>query len=80
MQIVCPNGDYYTCNMCRYLPVPSLTNYEPFRFQNPIFSENCVCLETVNSNSFFSRESNLYFCLYNQLFALIHYVFKFLTL
>ena len=28
----------------------------------------------------FSRASDLYLCLYNQLFALFHYVFKFLTL
>jgi len=27
----------------------------------------------------FCRASNLYLCLYNQLFALCHYVFKFLT-
>jgi len=29
--------------------------------------------------SFFGRASNLYLCLYNQLFALYHYIFKFLT-
>ena len=30
--------------------------------------------------SFFSRASDLYLCLHNQLFALFHCVFKFLTL
>ena len=29
--------------------------------------------------SFFGHASNLYLCLYNQIFALFHYVFKFLT-
>jgi len=28
-------------------------------------------------NFIFSRASDLYLCLYNQLFALFHYVFKF---
>ena len=30
-------------------------------------------------NLIFGRASDLYLCLYNQLFALFHYVFKFLT-
>ena len=37
---------------------------------------------TVNElaiNLIFGRASDLYSCLYNQLFELFHYVFKFLT-
>jgi len=34
----------------------------------------------IKLNFIFSRASDLYFCLYNHLFALFHYVFKFLTL
>ena len=33
----------------------------------------------IFKNFIFGRASNLYLCLYNQLFALYYYVFKFLT-
>jgi len=39
-----------------------------------------VYLYNYVRNSFFGRASDLYLCLYNQLFALFYYVFKFLTL
>ena len=39
-----------------------------------------MIIVSCNMNFIFSRASDLYLCLYNQLFALFHYVFKFLTL
>jgi hypothetical protein len=42
--------------------------------------ELCLFLCTNASPDFiFGRASDLYLCLYNELFALFHYVFKFLT-
>ena len=35
--------------------------------------------KTGRTNSIFGRANDLYLCLYNQLFALFHYGFKFLT-
>jgi len=40
---------------------------------------NKPVLYTQKITSIFGRASNLYLCLYNQLFALFHYLFKFLT-
>jgi len=42
-------------------------------------TNNWQCAEQHFLYFIFGRASNLYLCLYNQLFALFHYVFKFLT-
>jgi hypothetical protein len=45
----------------------------------PPHSTSWRSILTLSSHFIFSPASNLYLCLYNKLFALYHYVFKFLT-
>ena len=70
---------YFTQYIFMQYPTPQIS---PFLGTLKMFSRlvlQCTFFPQKSSYFIFGRASNLYLCLYNQLFALFHYVFKFLT-
>ena len=64
---------------CGLKQVEGNRHHKSFQEQKRIDTRmKCKDIE-ITRMSFFGHASDLYLCLYNQLFALFHYVFKFLT-